>query len=206
MQSIEKMIWEIRNEKNKAGVRWLILFILVPYLSYLLLTGRSIEIGQEHIFNWYYIGTLALFVTLVNTIVMLILRRALVQNSIHPSIKYLTMFSDFLAVALVMLPTGGSDSMFFVLNFVVIVSNGLRYGIRISLAGTLVMNLFYIGVIAYQYYPDQQIVGIQKEILKLGGFWLVGIYTGYLALRFETLRGEVEHYQKLLAKALEAKG
>jgi hypothetical protein len=68
------------------------------------------------------------------------------------------------------------------------------------------MNLFYIGVIAYQYYPDQQIVGIQKEILKLGGFWLVGIYTGYLALRFETLRGEVEHYQKLLAKALEAKG
>ncbi|NCS95023.1 MAG: hypothetical protein GW761_14615 [Leptospira sp.] len=205
MQSTEKMLWEIRNEKNKAGVRWLILFILVPYLGYLLLTGRSIEIGQEHIFNWYYIGSLACFVGIVNSTVMLILRQALVKNFIHPSIKYLTMISDFLAVALVMIPTGGSESMFFVLNFVVLVSNGLRYGIRVSLAGTLVMNLFYIALISYQYYPEMQIPGIQKEILKLGGFWLVGIYTGYLALRFETLRGEVEHYQKLLAEALENK-
>lgn len=102
-----------------------------------------------------------------------------------------------------MIPTGGNESMFFVINYVVIVSNSLRYGMRISILGTIVMNVFYIGVLLYQYYPNLEITGVQKEILKVGGFWLVGIYTGYLSMRFETLRGEIENYQKLLKAALQ---
>jgi|JI8StandDraft_1071087.scaffolds.fasta_scaffold49285_2 hypothetical protein len=205
MLTKEKSAWEIRNEKNKAGVRWLLFFIIVPYLSFLLITGRSAEIGHEYIFNWYYIISLAVFVAVVNLIVTLLLMRAKKNSYLHPSVKYYTMIADFFAVAMVMVPTGGSDSMFFVINYIVIVSNGLRYGLRISILGTIVMNLFYICIIAFQYFPDQEIVGVQKEFLKLGGFWLVGIYTGYLSLRFEVLRGEVEHYQKLLAQALEDK-
>ncbi len=205
MLTKEKSAWEIRNEKNKAGVRWLLFFIIVPYLSFLLITGRSGEIGHEYIFNWYYIISLAVFVAVVNLIVTLLLMRAKKNSYLHPSVKYYTMIADFFAVAMVMVPTGGSDSMFFVINYIVIVSNGLRYGLRISILGTIVMNLFYICIIAFQYFPDQEIVGVQKEFLKLGGFWLVGIYTGYLSLRFEVLRGEVEHYQKLLAQALEDK-
>jgi hypothetical protein len=105
-----------------------------------------------------------------------------------------------------MIPTGGKDSMFFVINYVVIVSNSLRYGMRVSIFGTLVMNLFYVCILYLQFYPNLEIDGIQKEILKIGGFWLVGIYTGYLSMRFEILRGEVEGYQKLLKAALEKNG
>jgi hypothetical protein len=205
MDKKEKAAWEIRNEKNKAGVRWLLIFIIVPYLSFLLYTGRSVEIGQENIFNWYYILTVAAFVIGVNFIVTFILFNALKSGSINSSVKYYTMIADFLAVALVMIPTGGNDSMFFTINYIVIVSNSLRYGLRIAILGTIVMNIFYIGILAFQYFPDKEIVGVQKEILKVGGFWLVGIYTGYLSMRFEILRGEIEHYQKLLAEALKNK-
>ncbi len=205
MDHKEKALWEIRNEKNKAGVRWLLIFIIVPYLSYLLHTGKSVEIGQKNIFNWYYILTVASFVVGINLIVTFILFHAAKIGHIRPSIKYLTMTADFFAVALVMIPTGGNESMFFTINYIVIVSNALRYGLRIAILGTIVMNVFYIGVLAFQHYPEMEVQGIQKEILKVGGFWLVGIYTGYLSMRFEVLRGEIENYQYLLAQALRKK-
>ncbi|MCC5816650.1 MAG: hypothetical protein JJT78_18010 [Leptospira sp.] len=202
MRTIERINWEIKNEKNKVGVRWLLFFIIVPYLSFLLATGRATEIGTANIFNWYYIIAVAVFVAFANLWVTWIILKASKTSRLNPSVKYLTMIADFLAVALVMIPTGGSDSMFFVINFVVIVSNGLRYGLRVAILGTIVMNIFYIGIIGFQTYPNQELQNVQKELLKLGGFWLVGIYTGYLSLRFEILRGEVDHYQKLLAEAL----
>ncbi|GBF51705.1 hypothetical protein LPTSP4_32430 [Leptospira ryugenii] len=202
MDRSERALWEIKNEKNKAGVRWLIIFLIVPYLAFLLETGRAVEIGQAHIFNWYYVGLVASFVILVNLIVSFVIKRASAKSYISPSIKYYTMIADFLAVALVMIPTGGHQSMFFTVNYIVIVSNSLRYGLRIALLGTIVMNLFYVAILAFEYYPNGEVQGLQSEILKIGGFWLVGIYTGYLAMRFETLRGEIENYQKLLAEAL----
>ncbi|MCZ8342384.1 MAG: hypothetical protein O9301_05070 [Leptospira sp.] len=206
MSAQNKVIWEIRNEKNKAGVRWFIITLIIPYLSYLLYSGRSVEIGREEIFNWVYVSIVAGFIIAVNLCVTYVLLKANKDQVLHPSLKYITMVADFLAVALVMIPTGGKDSMFFVINYVVIVSNSLRYGMRVSIFGTIVMNLFYVSILYFQFYPNLEIDSIQKEILKIGGFWLVGIYTGYLSMRFEILRGEVVGYQKLLKAALEKNG
>jgi hypothetical protein len=64
------------------------------------------------------------------------------------------------------------------------------------------MNIFYLALLAYQYYPQTDIPGFHQEVLKIAGFWLVGVYTGYLSRRYEVLRGEVERYQELLAGAL----
>ena len=205
MTSADTILWEMKNEKNKAGVRWLIVFIFAPYLSYLLATGRANEIGSERIFNGYYIGSLTAFIALVNLWTLWKLHQGKNGNwSIYT--KYITMIADFLAVALSLIPTGGNESVFFTINYVVIVSNSLRYGMRMAIAGVFTMNLFYVGVLAYQFFPQLYIPGAQKEILKLSGFWLVGIYTGYLSRRFENLRGEVEKYQKLLAEALKQNG
>lgn len=95
MEPKEKALWEIRNEKNKAGVRWFIILLIVPYLSYLLYSGKSVEIGQAHIFNWIYVLTVASFIIGVNLIVTLILIQANKKGFIHPSIKYYTMIADF---------------------------------------------------------------------------------------------------------------
>lgn len=94
--------------------------------------------------------------------------------------------------------------MFFLLYLIVILSNGIRYGMRLSIIGLLVFNFLYVAVLFYQFYPDLTIPSFQKEVLKIIGIWFVGIYTGYLSRRFEILHNEVEKY-KLMIQKMEAK-
>lgn len=204
--SHEKALWEIRNEKNKASVRWILVATIGGYLTYLLYHGGPTTVGAAATFDATYIFSLLGVAVFVNSLLMLYLMRAQKRESISAWVKFITMAWDFLLIALVLIPTGGSQSFFYPINYVVIVSNALRYGMGIALAGTFMMNIFYLGVLANQYWPQMQIPGFHQEVLKVAGFWLVGIYTGYLSRRYEILRGEVERYQGLLNEALKKNG
>jgi len=197
-----RAIWEIRNEKNKASVRWVLVFAIGGYLTYLLETGKAAAVGSAPIFNGVYITGMLAFAVAFNALVAYQVHRAAARETIGRWVKYATMGVDFLLVALVLIPTGGSQSLLYPLNYVIIVSNALRYGMSVAIAGTVIMNIFYLAVLAFQYYPQTDIPGFHQEVLKIAGFWLVGVYTGYLSRRYEVLRGEVEHYQELLAGAL----
>jgi hypothetical protein len=201
----EKALWEIRNEKNKASVRWVLILTIGSYLSYLFYRGEGNALGGIT-FDATYIFGLMGFAVAFNVAIAVLVQRALKKEQIGRWVKYLTMSCDFLLVALVLIPTGGSTSLLYPINYVIIVSNALRYGMSIALAGTFIMNIFYLGVLANQYWPDMHIPDFHQEVLKVAGFWLVGIYTGYLSRRFEILRGEVERYQKLLKDALKKDG
>ena len=208
----EKALWEIRNEKNKASVRWVLILAIGGYLTWIFYRGDGasspLSTGNSGgiTFDAVYIFGLMGFAVAFNAGITFLIHRALKKEQIGRWVKYLTMGCDFLLVALVLIPTGGSGSLLYPINYVVIVSNALRYGMSIALAGTFIMNIFYLGVIANQYWPDMQIPDFHQEVLKVAGFWLVGIYTGYLSRRYEILRGEVERYQKLLADALKKNG
>ncbi len=197
----EKAAWELKNEKNKAGVRWLLVVLIAGYLGTLLHSGAA----SGQLFSWTYIGGVTAFVAVLNLGVTLYIIQSRETGAFHPGIKYLTMCADLAAVSLVLLPTGGSDSMFFLVYFVIIVSNALRYGMRLAVIGVLVFNLLYVLVLAYEFAPNFEIPGFQKEVLKVSGVWLIGLYTGYLARRFEMLQGEVEKYQRLLAELVAEK-
>lgn len=198
----ERALWEIRNEKNKASVRWIVIAAVAGYLSYLLTRDNVGAIGAAPGLDASYIAILTVFAVTFNALLSVYLLGALQTEKISRSVKYLTMAVDFLLVALLLAPTGGDKSLFYPLNYVVIVSNALRYGMAVALAGTFLMNIFYLGVLVNQYGPHVQIPGFHQEVLKVAGFWLVGIYTGYLSRRYEILRGEVEKYQNLLSEAL----
>lgn len=200
--SQNRAIWEIRNEKNKASVRWVLVFGIGGYLSYLLYSGKAAAIGSAPIFSSTYILSVLAFAIFFNGLVAWLAHRATAVGRIGRWVKYVTMAVDFLLVALVLIPTGGSQSLLYPLNYVIIVSNALRYGMSVAIAGTVIMNIFYLAVLALQYYPQTDIPGFHQEVLKIAGFWLVGVYTGYLSRRYEILRGEVERYQDLLAGAL----
>ena len=201
----EKALWEIRNEKNKASVRWLLVLAIGAYLIYLLDHGGNAVAGAT-VFNLTYVLAVLGFAVAFNGTLTWLLWRALKKERIGRWVKYITMTCDFMLVALVLIPTGGSHSLLYPLNYVIIVSNALRYGMTVALTGTFTMNLFYLGVLANQYWPQTHIPGFHQEVLKIAGFWLVGVYTGYLSRRYEVLRGEVERYQKLLSEALAKNG
>lgn len=202
MRRPEQVEWELTNERNKANVRWLLIVVIAPYLTYRLLAGQSSQPGSSPLFSQATILSLIIFSVSANLALTLMIARSRRTERFHPSIKYLTMIMDLTIVSALLLPTGGSASMFFVVYFVVLVSNALRYGTRMAIATILALNLMYVAVLSVQYFPQEVPDDLQNEILKVAGFWLVGLYAGYLSRRFELLRGEVERYQKLLAAAL----
>ncbi|MEQ9363974.1 MAG: hypothetical protein RIF32_07020 [Leptospirales bacterium] len=200
----EQAAWELKNERNKVNVRWLLMVLIAGYLSYLLKTDQGQEIGSTHLFNLTYILGLTAFLAAANLIFMLYLAGvSRARFRMRSALKYMSMIVDFIAISLVLLPTGGDRSIFFVVYFIVIISNSLRYGMRLALAGVFVFNLCYVAVLVYQYYPDLVIPNVQGEILKVAVFWVVGLYTGYIARRFQILQGEVEKYENLVRRLME---
>jgi len=194
--------WEIKNEKNKMHVRWLLIVLVGGYFSYLLYYG--IKGFDSELFNWTFVGTVTGSLAAVNFLVSWELSRARKKGSLPRIVKYLTMIIDFIAISLILLPTGGEKSIFFVVYFIVIVSNAIRYGMKVAVAGVFAFNFCYMGVLIFLYFPYVTMPDIRTEVLKVVGFWLVGIYTGYLARRFQILQGEVEKYE-LLVKRLMAR-
>ncbi len=201
-----RALYELGNERNKVHIRWLLVVLITGYLSYLLRADKGQEIGTNHLFSWEYIIAITAFIVIANILFATYLR--LVAADRLPMLrilKYLSMIVDFIAVSLVLIPTGGDRSIFFVVYFIVIVSNSLRYGMRLAVAGLFAFNFSYVGVLIYQYWPDLVVPNFQGEILKVGAFWVVGLYCGYIARRFEVLQGEVEKYQELVRKLMEPK-
>lgn len=214
MIDTERSKWELKNEKNKVNIRWLITIVIGGYLVYLLQNNLGNEIGDTSLLNWYFIGTLISSVIIINLIISIYIFSCRKKKyGVLPWLKYFTMCLDFFVLSLILVPTGGDKSHFFVVYFIIIISNSLRYGMRLSIFGLIVFNLFYVGVLMYQYpdmiysktTPEQSTFQLQKEVLKIGVFWLVGIYTGYIARRYENLQGEVEKYQNLVARLLKQK-
>jgi len=200
----EKSAWERKNEANKVNVRWFLTIAIFSYLAYLLATDRAREIGGALSLNWLYIGGLAAAMIALNllcTIYLFLVKKR--DWRMNPLVKYVTMTADLIMTSFLLVPTGGNESKFFVVYFIVIVSNGLRYGMRLSVFGVLVFNACYLGVLIHQFYPGLRISGMENETLKVVGFWVVGLYVGYLARRFELLQGQVEKYQKLVRDLME---
>ena len=195
----EQSHWELTNEKNKVYVRWLFIVLVFGYFVYLLKSGTSGEDAYFRYLSWGYIGSLVAFYCIVNISITLFLM--MVEKgkwSMHPAVKYLTMTVDLFVVSMVILPTGGEQSMFFLLYLVIIVSNTMRYGIKMGIVSLITLNLLYVGVLVFLHFPELVLPDMQAEILKIAGLWSVGIYLGYLSKRYEIMQGEVEKYQKIV--------
>jgi len=201
----EESEWDLKNEINKVNVRWTILIFTLPYLYAQFFSRYSSAFDYFRDSKFIYITILSFFTVFLNLIYNIFLvqknKRA---KSLHPSLKYISMIFDLSIVTFLLFPTGGSESMFFILYIVVLLSNGMRYGMRLAVVGILVFNTFYLVMLFIQFYPETEISVLDREILKVLGVWIVGLYIGYLARRFQALSGEVEKYKHLLNKYLES--
>ncbi|MDH5655697.1 MAG: hypothetical protein OEZ34_07310 [Spirochaetia bacterium] len=189
---------------NKVNVRWAVFLFTILYLYSLYFTGSRgfAELFED--FNFRFISLTAATVIVCNFIYNLILIRLKNKDQyIHPSMKYASMIFDLFIVTLLLIPTGGRESMFFLLYIVVMLSNGMRYGMRLAVIGILIFNIFYVLFLLYQFYPSLEIKGMNSEILKVIGVWVVGLYIGYLSRRFQILQNDVDKYRNLLKKHLE---
>jgi hypothetical protein len=200
----ERAQWELKNETNKVYVRWLFVVLVFGYFAYVLKKGALPAAAVSAYLNWSYIGSLVLVYSVFNIFISLYLVKiGRDEGALHPGVKYLTMVLDLVVASLVILPTGGEKSMFFLLYIVIIISNTMRYGIRIGIVALVALNFLYVGVLMFLHYPKLVLPDLQTEILKIAGLWIVGIYIGYLSRRFEIMQGEVEKYREIVSDLME---
>lgn len=191
-----RSLWELKNELNKSNVRWFLIVLVSAYLIYRLRIG---EWPPGTVSGHIFISLLASGFSVLNLfLVLLLLRIRKRDGTLHPAVKYLSMGADLLVISLIIPVTGGTDSMFYLIYFIVIISNGMRYGIRSAIAALLLANFFYVITLALFRYPELRLPDMSREALKIAGVWLVGLYIGYLSRRFEILQGELEKVRSLL--------
>ncbi len=164
-------------------VRWLVAATLLAAVTYLKRQG-------DVTIPWSTTFALTAAVAVFNLVYTWVLRRG-----VPPWLKYVTTGMDLALISALLLFTGGSGSVFYYSYFIVLVSNGIRYGMAMALYVATVYNLAYVGVLLLAPSSDRLTV----EAVKILTFWGIALYAGYLAMRFQRQSRILQSYEETIA-------
>ncbi len=164
-------------------VRWLVAATLLAAVTYLKRQG-------DVTISWSTTFTLTAAVAACNLVYTWVLRRG-----VPPWLKYVTTGMDLALISALLLFTGGSGSVFYYSYFIVLVSNGIRYGMAMALYVATVYNVAYVGVLLLTPTSDRLTV----EAVKILTFWGIALYAGYLAMRFQRQSRILQSYEETIA-------
>src|SRR3990172_10089498 len=157
-----------RTERSKVTIRWMVTVVLFLGAVYL---RRNEAIGT----SWTVIFGLTAGVAVANLIFTAVLRHGAPRW-----LRYLTTATDLALTSILVAYSGGSDSPFYYVYFIILVSNSIRYGMGLAVFVALVYNVAYVAVLlAHPIGGDQTIEGV-----KILTFWGVALSPGYLATPF----------------------
>lgn len=110
--------------------------------------------------------------------------------------KYVTVTGDMAFVSILIFDTGASRSPFFFVYFVFLISNCLRYGLRMSLFVALLFNILYATVLGLTPVAQASVQG--GEGLKFLAFWMTAFYGGSVSERFRRQANQLRVYEETL--------
>lgn len=177
---------ERRSEWNKAMMRLFIviaLFVVVVYLN-----SRAQPVMSTQTFA---------LLTGVSGFVALGFVAWLRWARYHPAFKFASAAADIALISLLVYFTGAHGSIFFPLYFIVVISNGIRYGAAMSVFVALTFNVAYVLILSN---APQKNVPLPNEGVKILAFYLAAFYVGYLSTRFQRLQREVDGYVETIAQ------
>lgn len=173
---------EQQIEHSKVIVRWIVTAALLLAVAYLKRHG-------DLAIPWRIVVALTASVAVLNIGYGRILRAGA-----QPWLKYLSTGTDLVLISGLLLFTGGNSSVFYYLYFIVLVSNGIRYGMPMALYVATVYNLTYVAVLLLA--PPSSRLTI--EAVKILTFWGVALYAGYLAMRFQRQTRILQSYEETI--------
>ena len=171
-------------ESSKTLIRWIAIVLLA-------LIGRSVF--EPATFDWFW-GIVA-GACAVNVFHTVYLARV---DPIPREYKYFSVAVDLLFLSAAILVTGHSQSPFFFLYFVILISNCLRYGLFMSLFVAVVVNILYVAVLSVGPRVEPSVVG--GEGLKILAFWSVALYGGVVASRIQRQAHVLASYEDTIAE------
>ncbi len=112
--------------------------------------------------------------------------------------KYATVSGDMAFISLLVYYTGLTQSPFFFVYFVFLISNCLRYGLLMSLFVAATFNLFYVVTLGLAPPGRVQPSVLGGEGIKIVAFWAVALYGGAVSARLRRQANQLRVYEETL--------
>src|SRR5581483_2979601 len=122
------------------------------------------------------------------------------RTAIPRWLKYVTVFGDMTFISVLIYYTGFTQSPFFFVYFVFLISNCLRYGLLMSLFVAAVFNLLYVVVLGLAPAGTLQPSVLGGEGLKIVAFWAVALYGGAVSARLRRQANQLRVYEETIAE------
>ena len=190
--------YELTNERNRGAIRSVLTLGVSLYLYWILIQGSGPRILTLTTFS-ILIGV-ALAWNVAYWLYLLHVRNK--HGRLHPMLKYSATLGDCALVTVLLMLTGSTESRLFLLYIIVVISAGMRYGMRPAIFAAISFNLMYGALVFYDAGEGRK-VDPQSEIARVLGVWVLALYVGYLARRIEFLQNRVEQYRELVRKLTE---
>ena len=189
--------WENERdtERAKVSVRWLAIAVLLGVLLWIRRHDSDVAARVSPALAW----GIALAAVLMTAIEALYLWRPGVVEIPH-GFKYLTVCGDMIFVSVLIYYTGFTQSPFFYVYFVFLISNCLRYGLLMSLFVAATMNVFYVVALGLAPAGSVKPSVLGGEGLKILAFWAVAFYGGSVSARLRRQANQLHVYEETIAE------
>ncbi len=186
--------WESERdtERAKVNVRWFAVILLFGALMWIRRQGiPSIEMPA---IVAYGVAGAALLMTAAEALYLWSPGR----TEIPRWLKYVTVFGDMLFISVLIYYTGFTQSPFFFVYFVFLISNCLRYGLVMSLFVAAIFNVLYVIVLGLAPPEARHPSVLGGEGLKIIAFWAVSLYGGSVSARLRRQANQLRVYEETI--------
>ncbi|HLV79426.1 MAG TPA: hypothetical protein VKT32_04060 [Chthonomonadaceae bacterium] len=120
------------------------------------------------------------------------------REAIPRGLKYVTVFMDTAFVSALVYYTGFTQSPFFFVYFILLISNCLRYGLLMSLFVAAAFNILYVVTLALAPAGAVHPSVLGGEGLKILDFWAVALYGGAVSARLRRQANQLRVYEETI--------
>ena len=185
--------WENERdtERAKVSARWFAIGLLPFALLWIRRSDPNVQITSMMVLCF---ALAAVALTTLEALYLWLPRR----TAIPRWLKYVTVFGDMVYISVLIHYTGNTQSPFFFVYFVFLISNCLRYGLMMSLYVALMFNILY--VITLGVAPPNAVHSsvLGGEGLKIVAFWLVALYGGTISARLRRQANQLRVYEETI--------
>jgi len=183
------------TERAKLNVRWFAIVLLLGLLLWIRRHDTSVSARVSPALA----GGIAIAAVVMTALEALYLWRPGVTGIPH-GFKYLTVCGDMVFISVLIYYTGFTQSPFFYVYFVFLISNCLRYGLLMSLFVAAVMNGLYATVLGLAPPGSVKPSVLGGEGLKILAFWAVALYGGSVSARLRRQANQLHVYEETIAE------
>ncbi|HZT42049.1 MAG TPA: hypothetical protein VFA07_07655 [Chthonomonadaceae bacterium] len=188
--------WESERdtERAKVNARWIAIVLLFGVLQWIRRHTHSYGAIPMSDALAYGITGAALAMTTLEALYLWTPGRAAIPRWL----KYVTVLGDMVFVSVLIYYTGFTQSPFFFVYFVLLISNCLRYGLLMSLFVAAAFNILYAAALGSAPAGAVHPSVLGGEGLKILAFWAVALYGGAVSARLRRQANQLRVYEETI--------